>query len=223
MRNTFYRYLDRKTLPTFSRPDFEKINFLSCDSNVKDDKKSLGNDDGRVYVVDREQKLFQPFIKYIESLGDITVLYIQYLITEPKSKMMIHNDKDMICKNDTMIDDDACSLNYSFGHKDTYLEFFKLKPVNGIERFKYKLDQKSLGEPWIFEGIREKDTTLVETAKYDTTYATLVNCAVYHRAVNNSNAPRYVIHFRLVKKSNMNIDIKFRDAKKIFKKHLVNI
>ena len=73
------------------------------------------------------------------------------------------------------------------------------------------------------EGIREKDTNLVAEAKYDTKYATLVNCAVYHRAVNYSNVPRYVIHFRLVRKSDPNIDIKFREAKKIFKSHIVDI
>lgn len=229
MRNTFYRYVDRKTLPSFSKPDFEKIDFRVCKSNVLEDGKSLGNSDGRIYVIEKKnglyRKLFGPLIDYIESLGDMTVLYIQYLITEPNSKMIIHNDRDMIYQNNSWIDADACSLNYSYGTLDSYLEFFKLKSAHyeKIERFRYIHNQEDFDKPYLFEGIREKDTNLVAEAKYDTKYATLVNCAVYHRAVNHSNVPRYVIHFRLVRKSNPDIDIKFREAKKIFKSHIVNI
>ena len=229
MRNTFYRYVDRETLPVFSKPNFEKINFHTCDSSIRENGQFLSNSNGRVFVLEKGNELYEKhygtFTKYIESLGDITILYVQYLITEPNSKMMIHNDRDMIYQNDTWIDSDACSLNYSYGESNSYLQFYKMKSENydRTQRFKYILRQKELGDPFIFEGIREKDTKLVAEAKHDTTHATLVNCAVYHRAVNHSNKERYVIHFRLVRKSDNNIDIKFHEAKKLFKNHIVNI
>ena len=229
MRNTFFRYVDKETLPIFSRPNFEKINFHICDSNIRENGKFLSNSNGRVFVIEKNNKLYDKhygtFTKYIESLGDITISYVQYLMTEPNSKMMIHNDRDMIHQNDTWIDSSACSLNYSYGQSNSYLQFYKMKSKNydRTHRFKYILKQKNLDMPYIFEGIREKDTKLVAESKYDTKYATLINCAVYHRAVNHSNEPRYVIHFRLVRKSDNRIDIKFQEAKKIFKKHLKHL
>lgn len=229
MRNIFYRYVDKKTLPTFSRPDFENVDYGDCKSNVVENGQHLYDDKGCFHVIRKSNELYHkkygPIVNYIESLGDITVFFIQYLITKPNSKMTIHNDRDMIYQNSSWIYGDACSLNYSYGSSDSCLQFFKLKSAHyeDIERFRYLHSQKEVDNPYIYEGVRDEDTNLVAEAKHDTTHATLVNCGVFHRAVNYSNKTRYVVHFRLVKKSDNSIDIKFRDAKKLFKNHMVKI
>ena len=81
MRNIFYRYVDKKTLPTFSRPDFENVDYGDCKSNVVENGKHLYDDKGCFHVIRKSNELYHkkygPIVNYIESLGDITVFFIQ--------------------------------------------------------------------------------------------------------------------------------------------------
>ena len=212
MNNIYYRYLDKSKLPTLKKPNLKNIKLNEC-TTKESDEDTKGSSVMIQFVKDRETQYHNPIIDFIETLGDVTVDFVQYLITEPNSLMRIHNDTNRK-------DCNATSLNYSFGSPKSYLAFYDA--IKSKDKFLYNLEQKNLSGDWKFEGIKENNSKIVTKTIHDTSYPILCNCAKYHRAVNKSSERRYVVHFRLKKKSN-GTDISFSNAEQLFRNYIINV
>lgn len=151
----------------------------------------------------KEHKLFVDYINSHYKSRIKLSEYVPYLITNKKQNLTIHSDIGLGIwsnKERTELDFDrnhTCSINFTFGHYTSRLQYFK--PIDNTKIYHLPFHQDD--EIKIKEEIpmlNREDAELMEEVVLDTCYPTLVSTNYFHSAKNSlSDIPRCVVSFPL--------------------------